>query len=172
MGPRAASRLETLGFAGVFEYKAGKQDWLAAGLPTEGRRAGEPTIATVMHRDVARFGPDDRAGPIADALRAAGRDWAAVVDSRGVLLGRIRATGLNDPGARARDVMEEGPSTYRPSVGLEELLRRMLDRHFDQAFVTDPDGRLRGLVTRRAIVRALEARRKASWVATDHSAVL
>jgi len=115
-----------------------------------------------MRRDVPRFGLDDRAGAISDAARAGGWDWAAVVDSRGVLLGRVRTADLNDPDARARDVMEEGPSTYRPNVGLDELLRRMLDHHFDQAFVTDPDGRLRGLVTRRDIARALEAQRKAS----------
>src|SRR5579885_1220810 len=162
MAPRAAARLESLGFTTVFEYKAGKQDWLAAGLPAEGRRAADPTIAAVMRRDVPRFALDDRAGAIADATRARGWDWAAVVDSRGVLLGRVRAGDVKDPNARAGDVMEHGPSTYRPNVGPEELLRRMLDHHFDQAFVTDPDGRLLGLVTRRDIARALEAQRKAS----------
>jgi len=162
MAPRAAARLETLGFSNVFEYKAGKQDWLASGLPVEGRRASEPNLASVMRRDVPRFGLDDRAGAISDAARAAGWDWAAVVDSRGILLGRVRTADLADPDARARDVMEEGPSTYRPNVGLDELLRRMLDHRFDQAFVTDPDGRLRGLVTRRDIARALEAQRRAS----------
>jgi hypothetical protein len=29
-------RLETLVFRQVYEYKAGKLDWMAAGLPTEG----------------------------------------------------------------------------------------------------------------------------------------
>src|SRR5690242_16935916 len=109
MAPRAAARLENLGFSKVCEYKAGKQDWLAAGLPVEGRRAAEPTIAAVMRRDVPRCALDDRAGAIADAARAGGWDWVAVVDSRGVLLGRVRAPEVTDPNARARDVMEEGP---------------------------------------------------------------
>jgi len=162
MAPRAAARLESLGFRNVLEYTAGKQDWLAAGLPAEGTRADEPTIADVLRRDVPRFGLEDRTGPILDTMRAGGWDWAAVVDGAGLLLGRIDASDLTISGAMAQEVMEEGPSTYRPNVRLEELLRRMLDHRFDMAFVTDPDGRLRGLVTRRDIARALEAHRKAS----------
>ena len=151
-----------MGFSKVFEYKAGKQDWFAAGLPMDGRRATEPTIATVIHTDVPRFGVQERAGAILDVMRSGGWEWAAVVNARGLLLGRIRARDIHDPNAKAEDVMEEGPSTYRPNVGLDELLRRMLDHRFEMAFVTDPDGRLRGLVTRRGIARELEAHRKAS----------
>jgi len=33
--PRAARRLEALGYENVFDYEEGKQDWIAAGLPTE-----------------------------------------------------------------------------------------------------------------------------------------
>jgi CBS domain-containing protein len=58
--------------------------------------------------------------------------------------------------------MDEGPSTYRPNVGLDELLKRMADKGFDLAFVTDPDGRLKGLVARRDISRAIDADREAS----------
>jgi CBS domain-containing protein len=116
----------------------------------------------VLHPDVPRFGLDDRAGAIVDTLRARGWDWAAIVDGSGVLLGRVRRTQGADPEARAAEVMEEGPATYRPNVRLDELLRRMLDHRFEMAFVTDPDGRLRGLVTRRDIAKALEAARKAS----------
>jgi CBS domain-containing protein len=162
MAPRAAARLESLGFRNLFEYKAGKQDWFAAGLPVEGRLAGEPTIASVLHRDVPRFGLGDRAGPILDRMRGGGWEWAAVVDATGILLGRIRVRDIDAPEATAEAVMEEGPSTYRPNVRLDELLARMLDNRFEMAFVTDPDGRLRGLVTRRDIARALDAYRKAS----------
>jgi len=34
----AAERLEALGYTGVREYHEGKEDWVAAGLPTERRR--------------------------------------------------------------------------------------------------------------------------------------
>jgi hypothetical protein len=36
--PRAACRLETLGFGEVYDYVAGNVDWLAHNLPIEGRR--------------------------------------------------------------------------------------------------------------------------------------
>lgn len=104
----------------------------------------------------------DRAGGILDSLRAGGWEWAAVVDRAGILLGRVRARDVEDLEARAEVVMEEGPATYRPNVRLDELLGRMLDHRFDMAFVTDPEGKLLGLVTRRDIARALEAARKAS----------
>jgi CBS domain-containing protein len=162
MAPRAAARLESLGFEKVYEYKAGKEDWRAAGLASEGRWAAAPTVASVIRRDVPRFGLEDRAGAILDSLRAGGWEWAAIVNRAGILLGRVRARDLADPDATAAALMEEGPSTYRLDVRLDELLMRMQDRRFDMAFVTDPDGRLKGLVTRRDIARALEAHRKAS----------
>ena len=36
MSPRAAWRLEAAGFSPVYDYVAGKSDWLAADLPFEG----------------------------------------------------------------------------------------------------------------------------------------
>ena len=33
--PKAAKRMETLGYRNVFDYEAGKQDWKKAGLPVE-----------------------------------------------------------------------------------------------------------------------------------------
>ena len=160
MAPRAAARLETLGFKKVFEYKAGKEDWLAAGLPSEGRRASDPTVAMVVRSDVPRFGLEDLAGSILEILTAGGWDWAAIVNSDGVLLGRVRARDITDPDLCASALMEDGPATYRLNVPLEELLERMRDKQFEMAFVTDQDGRLKGLVTMGDIVKALEAHRR------------
>src|SRR5213593_1174279 len=112
MAPRAALRLETLGFKRVYEYKPGKIDWMAAGLPGEGPEAEVPRIASVMRTDVPRFRLNDRAAMIGDRLRAGGWDWGAVVDGGGVLLGRVKAADLVSQSATAADVMEEGPSTY------------------------------------------------------------
>ena len=51
MSPRAAARLESLGFTKVYDYEAGKSDWLAAALPSEGRLAGEPSAGDVVRGD-------------------------------------------------------------------------------------------------------------------------
>ena len=36
----ASNRLHELGYTNVRDYHEGKQDWISAGLPIEGRRAG------------------------------------------------------------------------------------------------------------------------------------
>ena len=115
-----------------------------------------------MRTDVPRFGLEYRAGDILEALRSAGMEWAAIVTSKGILLGRVKIDSIKDPDAKATDFMEEGPSTYRPNVPLEELLGRMHEHRFDMAFVTDPDGRLRGLVTKRDLAHAVATHRRAS----------
>jgi CBS domain-containing protein len=157
MAPRAALRLEILGFTRVYEYKPGKIDWMAAGLPGEGPEAAVPSIGGIMRTDVPRFPLDERAGMVVERLLASAWEWGAIVDGSGVLLGRVRASDITHPAAPAAEVMEEGPSTYRPNVPLAELLDRMREGDFDMAFVTDPEGRLLGLVTRGDIEAALQA---------------
>jgi len=164
MGPRAAARLDTLGFTRVYEYKAGKQDWLAAGLPSEGTLAGEPTIAPAVRPDVPRFGLEDRVGPILDTLRAGGWELAAIVNQAGILLGRVRAQDITNPDATAScstGCTSDASRCVQPDVGAVGASSVMVERP-SVAFVTDPEGRLRGLVTRRDIARALRAHRKAS----------
>jgi CBS domain-containing protein len=115
-----------------------------------------------MRRDVPRFGLHDRSGDILDSLRAGAWEWGAIVDGSGILLGRVRARDIDDLAAPAATVMREGPATYRPNVRLDELLARMVDKGFDLAFVTDPEGRLEGLVSRRDICTLLDARGQAT----------
>src|SRR5262249_13063891 len=66
MSPRAAWRLEAAGFGPVYDYVAGKADWLAADLPFDGtaRLAGMFT-----RRDV---GPGGGRTPVAGAVRLLG----------------------------------------------------------------------------------------------------
>jgi CBS domain-containing protein len=159
MAPRAAARLETLGFTRVYEYTPGKVDWLAAGLRAVGTETTAPTVEDVIRADVPRFKPDDRLDSIAGRLHASGQDWGAIVDDGGVLLGRIRVDRIadhDDPGQPVAEVMEEGPATYRPNVPLQELLDRMREKEFGQAFVTDPDGKLLGLITQEDIEARLQ----------------
>lgn len=85
----------------------------------------------------------------------AGWDWCAVVDGSGIVVGRIRGRQLEESQeAEARDVMEPGPATYRPSLPAAELLKSMREGGFGSAFVTDSEGRWIGLVTREALEAA------------------
>ncbi len=56
MSPRAAWRLESLGFGEVYDYAAGKLDWMAAGLPTEGTNAELLRAGDVARNDVSTCG--------------------------------------------------------------------------------------------------------------------
>jgi len=48
MSPRAAWRLETLGFEHAYDYVGGKADWLAHNLPGEGATADQPRAGDLL----------------------------------------------------------------------------------------------------------------------------
>jgi CBS domain-containing protein len=147
MSPRAAWRLESLGFTKVFDYTVGKADWLARGLPTEGPRASEPRPGAIARTDVPTCRVDDRLGDVKERI---GDDGTCIVTTTdGVVQGRLRAKQLaSDPDARVGDVMEEGPSTVRYDESLPELVQRMAVRNVAAVVVTDPEGRLIGVMHR------------------------
>ena len=62
MSPRVAWRLEGLGFEKVYDYMPGKADWLASGLPKEGKLANIPTLGEAARRNVPTCGLRDRVG--------------------------------------------------------------------------------------------------------------
>ena len=68
MSPRAAWRLEGMGFSRVYDYVPGKADWSASGLPTEGTRAGTPTIGEAARRDVPTCAPAEKVGAVRERL--------------------------------------------------------------------------------------------------------
>jgi Mg/Co/Ni transporter MgtE len=157
MSPRAAWRLESLGFAQVYDYVAGKLDWLAAGLPTEGSNARRPRAGDVARRDAPRCGLDERLGDVQPRVRAAGWDACVVVNPERVVLGLLRARELEaDPGLRIEQAMRPGPSTFRPHVPIVEMAGFMVDHDLTSSPITTSDGRLVGLLLREDAVRAAE----------------
>jgi CBS domain-containing protein len=147
MSPRAAWRLESLGFTEVYEYSAGKSDWGASGLPLEGKALKAIRIKDIAKPDVPTCSIDET---VSTAREHAG-DWATciVVNDERVVLGRMFKEQLDgDPNARVEEVMRSGTSTFRPNVTAAEM-REYMDRHqHDAALVTTSDGRLVGLVFR------------------------
>src|SRR5260221_51431 len=82
MSPRAAWRLESLGFTEVYDYAAGKEDWLAWGRPREGRTAQVPTVGEVARRDVPTCGLADRVADAKARSQAAGFEgWLVVTNA-------------------------------------------------------------------------------------------
>ena len=149
MSPRAACRLETLGFSDVYDYVAGKQDWLANGLPTEGDRSAVPAAGDLTREDVVTCGLGDRLGSVRERVTRSPYGFALVVSANGVLLGRLRRAALEgDSDAIAEHAMEAGPSTVRPDADLAELVERLRARDLQYAVVTTPDGALVGVLRR------------------------
>ena len=149
MSPRAACRLATLGFTAVYDYLPSKVDWMARGLPIEGELADQPRAIDVARHDVVTCRPDDTMGAVAEWVAASPYGFALVTSEDGVILGRLRKAALTrDAGVRAEDAMEAGPSTNRPDTAPDKLRVKLVDKDLSTAVLSDPDGRLLGLVRR------------------------
>ena len=159
MSPRAAWRLESLDFTEVYEYAAGEADWLAFGLPSEGRHADTPRAGHIARSDVPTCSLRERMGEIRDRVKTAGWDECLVVNDQTVVLGRLRGAALAASAeTMAEAVMEPGPTTTRPDEPLTKLVPRLRDKHVERIIVTTPDGRLVGIAERHAAERALAER--------------
>jgi CBS domain-containing protein len=146
MSARAAWRLESLGFATVYRYQGGRDDWMANGLPIGGRRAQVLRVADVLRRDV----PTCPLGTPVAAARRRARDagWAecVVVNDAGIVLGVAWASALDgDPRALVDDVMDPGPVTERLDSSAEKIARELEEHELSQRIVTTSDGELVGI---------------------------
>ena len=156
MSPRAAARLESLGFTKVYDYEAGKSDWLASPLPTEGRDAGELAAAAMVRGDDIACHLGERLGDVAKRVRAAGKSVCIVINDRHIVLGRVRGRALDgDPSSLVEDVMQPGPSTIRADTDLETVVSTLRDGKVNSMLVTNQEGRLIGTVHLEDVERIL-----------------
>jgi CBS domain-containing protein len=144
MSPRAAWRLEAAGFGPVFDYVAGKADWLAADLPFEGTAQ---LAGMFTRRDVATTG---EGAPVTEALRlleAQGFGPVLVLNEAGVVMGAAYRDRLQAASGEAEvgSVMRFGVSTVRPSEDAAALAHRMGHSEVTRVVVTRSDGTLIGL---------------------------
>ena len=153
MSPRAAWRLESLGFGEVYDYTVGKLDWMAAGLPTEGTNATRPRAGDLARKDTPTSNLEERLGAVRDRVRGLGWDAVVAVNDERVVFGLLRAKELaldgDQPIARA---MRPGPSTFRPYVSAEEMAHFMVDHKLESTPITTSDGRLVGVLLQADVV--------------------
>jgi CBS domain-containing protein len=156
MSPRAACRLETLGFEEVFDYELGKADWLGHGLPREGQTGDVPYAGELVDRDPPTCGLKDTVAEVRTRLENSGYGFCLVLSER-IVLGRVRRSAIKDVDATAtaESLMEAGPSTVRPNTPAAELERRLAERELKTAVVTTPGGRLLGVFKRDEAERQL-----------------
>ncbi len=149
MSPRAACRLVTLCFERVYDYIPGKADWMARGVPLEGDIAGTPRSIDVVRTDVVTCELQDTIGTVHHRVTQSAYGFAFVLGPDGVLLGRLPKAALDgNPETKAQDVMEPGPSTTRPDTPPDKLLAKLQDAALTTAVLTEPEGRLLGIVRR------------------------
>ena len=145
MSPRAAWRLEAAGFGPVYDYTAGKADWLAADLPFEGTAQ---LAGMFTRRGVGTAAEGTPAAEALGLLEGQGFGPVLVLNQAGVVMGAAYRDGLvAAPGeAAVGTVMRFGVSTVRPSEDAAALAPRMGHRRVTRVVVTRSDGTLVGLL--------------------------
>jgi hypothetical protein len=145
MSPRAAWRLESLGFGEVYDYVGSKMEWIGAGLPFEGTLADQPRLSTLADPDVPTCGMEETVGAV--RARLGGWDLALVVTGPDrVVVGLVEAGALGDGDDRSVvEVMKEGPSTYRPQVSAQEMSENLEGSRAQYVVVTTISGALVGV---------------------------
>jgi CBS domain-containing protein len=144
MSPRAAWRLEAAGFSPVYDYTAGKADWLAADLPFDGDAL---LVGPLTRRTVPTVAADATVAAARAQAEAVGFGPVVVLNPAGIVLGTLRAGNLAqaDADTPVAGVLRFGISTVRPSEQVSELVHRMARRSVTRVVVTRSDGGLVGL---------------------------
>ena len=158
MSPRAASRLENLGFTDVYDYVPGKSDWTAAGLPRDGHSAHVPNAGDIVHADIPTCHFLDRLGDARKRMEDEGSAFCVATDEERVVVGMLYHKDVDAEGgdATVEDGMRSGPTTIRANEPLEPLVKRMKNAGVDGILVTDPEGGLLGLLDRHEAEQALK----------------
>ncbi len=157
MSPRAAWRLEALGFEHVADYVGGKLDWIAHGLPREGETTDTLYTGEVVDGDPPTCALTDTVSDLQGQLAKSGSGFVLVVNEHRIVLGRVRRSMLDgtDETAAAESVMEPGPSTVRPNTPVGDLVERLSESDLRTAIVTTPNGCLVGVFHRAEAERRL-----------------
>jgi predicted transcriptional regulator len=159
MSPRAAWRLETLGFEQAYDYVGSRADWFAHGLPREGQAANVPYAGDLVDADPPVCSLTDAVTDVRAQQEGSRYGFCVVVNEERIVLGRVRRSAIEraEPTVSVESVMEPGPSTIRPSARAADLVERLAKGGLRTTIVTTPEGRLLGVFHRADAERALTA---------------
>lgn len=165
LSARAAWRLESMGFQEVYRYTAGKTDWIAGGLDTEGTDANKPRLKQLLRKNVMTCTSRDRLGALKNR-RGHANDLCVVLNDRNIVLGAISGEAWQkNPLMTAGEAMDPAPLTFRPSMDRTEALRDLRKLDLKQVLITTSDGELLGVVS-----RSQRTNHKGDHVETDRPA--
>jgi CBS domain-containing protein len=116
----------------------------------EGDFAAYLKAMDVVHRNVPTCPLTDRVGEVYQRCLTAGWKVCIVVNETNVVLGRLRGEAWSAaPDTLVEEVMENGPTTFRPDNFLEPLVKRMQDKKVGSVIITNSDGVLIGILRRK-----------------------
>ena len=126
----------------------------------EGRTAGRRRAIDVARTDVPTVAPHQRLREVQGEMSRAGADLCLVVDSRGVLLGRVDGMPENaDLDAEVGDIMQLAPGTVKPETFVHDLVDDLRRTRFKRTVVTAREpheaGRFLGALFLADVERAL-----------------
>jgi CBS domain-containing protein len=128
----------------------GKVDWLARSLPVEGELADARTAGKIAKKDVVTATLGERIGDIRPRVADSPYGFGLVVHDGDIVLGRLRMSAMKEAAddAKAEQIMSPGPSTVRADTESDELAKKLDAKDLKTALVTNPEGRLIGVITR------------------------
>ena len=104
----------------------------------------------IVRREVPTCQLGDSVGDVHQKTLAAGWKVCLVVNEHNIVLGRLRGDAWQaDPQTRVEEVMENGPTTFRPDNFLEPLIKRMQEKKVGSVIITNSDGGLIGILYRK-----------------------
>ena len=116
----------------------------------DGKFAEIPKAGDVVRRDVPTCHLTDLLGDVYGRCQAFGWKVSVVVNELNVVLGRLRGEAWKaDPQTSVEDVMESGPTTFRPDNFLETLTKRMREKKVGSVIITNSAGVLIGILYRK-----------------------
>jgi predicted transcriptional regulator len=129
----------------------GKVDWLARALPVEGELEHARTAGKLARLDVVTATLDERIGDVRPRVEDSPYGFGLVVHDGDIVLGRLRMSEMKDADddATAEQTMSPGPSTVRADTETDELAKKLDAKNLKTALVTNPEGRLLGVVLRK-----------------------
>jgi len=135
-----------MGFPDVYDYTAGKADWIAMGMPTE-HRGNRLRIEQVVRKDAPVCAVQDRVAAVRAKLPQ-GWNFCVVLNADRIVLGLADFTNESEPGELVEEMMRPAPLTFRPGRTVEEACQFLKSKNISMALVTTSIGQFIGVLLR------------------------
>jgi len=131
-------------FPDVYDYAAGKADWIAMGLPTE-HRDKRQRIEEVARQDAPTCTTQDRAGDIRTKLPE-GWNVCVVLNPDRIVLGLAELSAEPEQGKSIEEIMRPAPLTFRPGQAVADICEYLKSKNVPVALVTTSLGQFIGVL--------------------------